>query len=621
MNNKLNKLICLVAIVATFAIGGCKKTSDLLLLRDTEGVDAQIWEEEAAVQYFLNEAYNMIMPEFIYQYTANNHNIHIVSDENYLSANDAWGKKVFNFNGVLISNDSRYIGAKYAGANIGENRYFDIAKCNLAIANLPNSKGITGAANKKLIGQFYALRGMAYLALTKYYGGVPLVLDPQNPASLTLSGRVKAKGMFEQIVKDFDSAIVNLEGVVWVDATERGKITRQAAAALKAKALLWWASPLFNPTNDPNHPFEAARWQKAFEATKAAYDMCLALGHKLMTDYSRIFQVEGAANTEAIIVRSYSSTQVKRNHGVEARSRPSSERGSPSDWYLPSTQMLDAYLMKDGLPIAQSSSYDPVLFWANRDPRFDASIAYNGSTWKLSGKNNRRQWTYNTALNNGVNDGSRGFYVKRFSSPDLADVNVAVANDVGGSGMDWIELRLAEVMMDYAEAANETGNLAVAKDIVKQLRQRAGIIAGGYNYGLDMATNTAQMRDLIMNERMVEFAFEGKRNDDLRRTRRMHLLTGILGSMQIEAINKVFLETPVNASNPAVLNRDTINMNNKASVLQHFKYPYRIVFPSGNGAFGMPAFYYFFGIHNQFLNSTPLIEQTIGWDGGTFDPL
>lgn len=100
--------------------------------------------------------------------------------------------------------------------------------------------------------------------------------------------------------------------------------------------------------------------------------------------------------------------------------------------------------------------------------------------------------------------------------------------------MDWIELRLAEVMMDYAEAANEAGNITVAKDMVRKIRQRAGIEQGGFDYGLSLATNTAQMRDLIMNERMVEFAFEGKRNDDLRRTRRMHLLTGMLGSIQVE---------------------------------------------------------------------------------------
>mgnify|MGYP003581185294 CR=1 FL=1 len=108
---------------------------------------------------------------------------------------------------------------------------------------------------------------------------------------------------------------------------------------------------------------------------------------------------------------------------------------------------------------------------------------------------------------------------------------MAAANDVGGSGMDWIEIRLAEVMMDYAETANEIGDITTAKDMVRQIRKRAGVVQGSMDYGLTLATNKEQMRELIMNERMVEFAFEGKRNDDLRRTRRMHQLEGTLGQM------------------------------------------------------------------------------------------
>ncbi|HSC55330.1 MAG TPA: RagB/SusD family nutrient uptake outer membrane protein [Phnomibacter sp.] len=621
----IKKFIYFIAAAAVLGSTSCTKTEDFLMLEDPDGVDARIWEEEPAIQYFLNETYQMIMPQFAYEYTTNNFNMHLVSDENYMSANDGFGKKVFNFNGFLSSDECRYIGTKYAGANFGENRYFDVAKCNLAIENIPLSKSLSTTSKRKLIGQFYALRGILYLGLTKYYGGVPLVLKPQNPSNLNLAGREKASVMFKQIVADFDSAIVNLDGVTWVDASERGKLTKAAAAALKAKALLWWASPLFNPTNDPAHPYDATRWATALKASEEAMAICTASGHMLLSDYSKIFQSEGAVNKEAIIVRSYSESQLKRFNGVEARCRPASEQGQPSDWYYPSTNMLDAYTMNDGTPISKSAAYDPVLFWKNRDPRFDATIAWNGCVWKLSSKTGRRQWTYNSAIANGINEGTRGVYVKRFSSPDLAAENVRSANDLGGSGMDWIELRLAEVILDYAEVANETGNLGLAKTLVQQIRKRAGIVAGSSNYGLDLATDQAQMRDLIMNERMVEFAFEGKRNDDLRRTRRMHLLTGMLGSIQVEPITtaeKTNLEKPIDPLVPTgLLQRDTINFNSAASVKAHFKYPYKVVYPTGNGAFSMPQNYYFFSLSNQFLNSTPLLQQTIGWDGGTFDPL
>lgn len=632
IRNYTKGLMLLITIVSAFS--SCKKTDDLVRFRDPLNIDPQIWEQEAAVQYFLNDAYQFIMPNFVYEYTANNYGMHLVSDENYYSANDNFGKKVFNFNGFLTSDECRYVGTKYAGANYGENRYFDVAKCNIAIKNLPGSKGIAEPAKKELLGQFYALRGMLYMGLTKIYGGMPLVLEPQNPDKLTLTGRQKANVMFEQIVKDYDSAMVLLEGVTYADATERGKINKAAVASLKAKALLWWASPLFNPVNDPAHPYDAQRWQTAFSAAEQAYNICIASGYSLMPDYSRIFQTEGTANTEAILVRSYSFDQPKKFHGVEARVRPSSEGGSPSDVYNPSKQMIDAYTMKDGMPITSSTAaypYDDVLFWANRDPRFEATIAFNGSTWPLSGKTNRKQWTYAGARVDGSNESTKPFYVKRFSSPGLARTSVATANDLGGSGMDWIEIRLAEVMLDYAETANEIGNSAIAKDMVRLIRKRAGIVQGANDYGLGIASSKEQIRDLILNERMVEFAFEGKRNDDLRRTRRMHLLTGTIGQMtQMQFLASPVglrdsLEKPLGANtlglDPNLLRRDTLNVYNKASIQKYFKYPYVYTPPSGNGAFAMPVTYYFFSLSNQFLNSSPLLEQTIGWDGGTFDPL
>ncbi|MDF2191517.1 RagB/SusD family nutrient uptake outer membrane protein [Paraflavitalea sp. CAU 1676] len=617
MKKILQLSIYLLAGLTAGLFTSCKKTEDFLRLPNRDGLDARIWETEGAVQYFLNETYHVIMPEFYYQYTLNSYAFHMGSDENLYSAADGSIKKLFNFNGVMIANDVKYVGAKYQGTNPGDNRYFDIARCNIAIANLPVSQTIPAATKRSMLGQFYVLRAMAYLGLTKVYGGMPLVLEPQSPGDLKLSGRVKAKVMFEQIVKDLDSGMVMLDGVTWLDATERGKLTKAAAAAIKAKALLYWASPQFNPVNDGKHRYDATRWEAAHKATKEAYEICKNAGHALVADYSKIFLTEGTANKEAIIVRSYSDKVVKRTHGVEARCRPASEQGQPNDMYYASTRMIDAYTMKDGTPINQSAAYDPEMFWLNRDPRFDATIAYNGAPWKLSGVAGRRQWTYVKALNE---TGDRGFYCKRFSSPDLPAGSVRQANDLGGSGMDWIELRFAEVMLDYAETANETGDMATAKTLVREIRQRAGIQAGANDYGLGFATSKDQLRDLILNERMVEFAFEGKRHDDLRRTRRMHLLTGNLLSMQFECIDdnkRKFLET-LNAAGK--LNRDTLDMTNKASVKAFFKAP-RLITVSGNGGFAMPEFYYFFGLSNQFINSSPLLEQTIGWDGGTFDPL
>lgn len=623
----IKKLYLLATAAVVTSLSGCKKIDDLVIFRDPGAMDAQIWEQEAAVQYLLNDAYAFIMPVFPYEYTGNAFGFHLASDENYYSANDNTAKKVFGFGGSIINSDEpRYVASKYAGANYGENRYFDVAKCNLAIKNLPLSKTIPEASKKKMLGQFYALRGMNYFGLTKIYGGMPLVLEPQDPQNLKLEGRKKAREMFEQIIKDYDSALVNLEGQKFDAATERGKIDKNQVLCLKAIALKWWASPLFNPNGDQS------RWQKAYTAIEEAYNACKPV-YKLISDYSKIFSTEGTNQTEAIIVRSYSATQPKKFQNVESRSRPASEGGAANDCYNPSKQMLDAYLMKDGRPITASSAtypYDDTLFWLNRDPRFEATFVWNGAVWPLSGRSTRRQWTYSGVKYDGTNESTKPLYVKRFSNAGLAKSNVASANDVGGNGYDWIEYRFAELILDYAEAANEIGSLTLAKDLVRQIRVRAGILPGGIDYGLDFAINQDQMRNLILSERMVEFAFEGKRPDDLRRTRRAHLLQGTLAQMvQLQPANTNTsvkeLETLIGANaqgiDPNLYRRDTININNKETLLKYWKLPYQWSIPNGNGNFNFQPQYYFWSLSNQFLNSTPLLEQTKGWEGGTFDPL
>jgi starch-binding outer membrane protein, SusD/RagB family len=623
----IKKIYLLFTAAALTTMSSCKKIDDLVIFRDPQQMDGEIWEQEAAVQYLLNDTYQFIMPQFPYEYSSNNYNIHLISDENYFSGNDNFGKKVFNLNGFLTSDECRYVGAKYQGTTYGDNRYFDVAKCNLAIKNLPGSKSISDASKKKLMGQFYALRGMMYFGLTKIYGGMPLVLEPQNPTELHLAGREKAHTMFDQIIKDYDSAIVNLEGVTWLDDKERGKINKLQVQCLKAQALKWWASPLFNPKGD------VTRWQKAFTAIEEAYNEAVKAGCKLLPDYGKIFQTEGTANTEAIIVRSYSTTQLKKFQQVEYRSRPSSEGGSPNDCYNPSKQMIDAYLMKDGRPTSSPSAaypYDEVVFYANRDPRFDATIVFNGAVWPLSSRNGRKQWTYPNARYDGQNESNKPFYVKRFSNPALAKASVQAQGDLGGNGYDWIEYRFAELMLDYAEAANETGNMTIAKDMVRAIRKRAGIVQGDVDYGLGLANNQSEMRDLILNERMVEFAFEGKRPEDLRRTRRMHLLQGTIAQMTFAFLTspaglRDSLEKPIGVNSagidPLLLRRDTLNIYNRNSMLQYFQFPYIWAAPANNSSFAMPEYYYFFSLSNLFLNSSPLLEQTIGWEGGTFDPL
>ena len=607
--NNTAKTMVIAALALCMVFSACKKDSEFFDIEDPQGIDSRIWSDEGAVGLFLNRAYGIVIPQWPVS-----GNIHVSSDEsNMASTAFLWG--------TLVENSVQDIGT--ANNNNTANRYFDIRRCNIAIEGLNGESTLPEATRTVLKGQFFFLRAFVYFRLVSLYGGVPLVLKSKTLEDEDLNvPRAKTSECIAAIVKDLDSAIAYLPAT-WSSA-EKGKITRAASSAMKGKVLLYWASPQFNPTNI------ASRWEAAYQANLAAYNQCIADGISLFPTYANIFTTED--NVEILLVRKYSAARDVGTN-TEALTRPDSETDGPSAQNQPTWNLVQAYGMKDGLPTSHASSgYDPIMFWQNRDPRFDASIAYNGGLWPLSGKATRKQWSYTGVLDEAAGTIVTGFYLKRFTNNTLtAAQSVYNSNSGGGSGMDWIEMRFAEVVLNLAECANETGRLVEAKDNVRRIRQRAGIAAGSFDYGLAVATDAASMRSLILNERMIEFALEGKRYWDLRRTRNYGLISARLpyklsakppyypGVTRTGALpTDIFLDKP---DAFGVKPRDTANLNNKSVYTAMFVTP-GSTSPSleGSNSINIPAKYYFYALPN-FFSQNFFIEQTAGWINGTFDPL
>ncbi len=580
---------------------GCKK--DIFDLKDPNGINSDIWNDEGAVNQFLNKGYDLMMPQWPTPGA-----IHNTSDESN-SANTTF------LYGQLVENSITDIGTSNG---FGTSRYFDIRRTNIGIDGV-NSGNLPEPTKKTLKGQFFFLRAMVYFNLVRLYGGVPLVLKAQDLNGDDLNvPRAKSSEVFDAIARDLDSAGAYLPAS-W-PASEKGRITKAVAFALKGKALMYWASPQFNPTNNVD------RWQRAYDACKAAYDTAVSNGYALYPNYANIFVDESSSNKEVMMVRVYDAISVSPGRGTNTEyiTRPRSETtglaGGGSN--QPTWNLVKAYPMSNGLPITHTSSnYNNVLFWQNRDPRFNASIAYNGDVWPLSNKAGRKQWNYTGVTDEGSGLTSTGFYTKKITNPSIsAQATAYNSNSGGGSGMDWIEMRFAEVIMNYAECANEIGNLAESKDLVRKIRVRANIVPGSFDYGLAVPTTTAQMRDLILNERMVEFAMEGKRYHDLRRTRRLHLLSGTVREAVRWAVKTpttvAFLE---GLTDQGIKRRDTANLNNVSVYNALFTPAVASLDPTT--PISIPETYYFYPLPNFFRQSSYLIEQTIGWPGGSFDPL
>lgn len=603
-------VIAAAALLFITALSSCKKDAEFFDIEDQQGIDSRIWNDEGAIGLFLNRTYALVIPQWPVPGTAPG-NIHTTSDEMN------GGNTAFLY-GTLAENSVTDIGT--ASNNPAANRYMEIRRCNLALQGIDTSSTLADASKKVLKGQFYFMRAYIYFRMVNLYGGIPLVLQVQE---LTEEGvptvpRAKTSECIASIARDLDSAAANLPAT-W-PTTEAGRITRGTALAMKGKVLMYWASPQFNPTNI------ASRWEDAYQANLTAYNQCVTDGYILLANYANLFLTED--NREILIARKYNTS---RDFGtnIEAMIRPFSATASASNLFQPTWNLVQSYIMNNGLPTSHASSgYNSTVFWVNRDPRFDASIAYNGSFWPLGGDATRRQWQYNGVLDEQASSIVTGFYCKRFSNTSLTSSQAVYASGTGGgSGMDWIEMRFAEVVLNLAECANETGRLTEAKDKVRLIRQRAGIVAGSFDYGLSVATDATMMRSLILNERQVEFAMEGKRYHDLRRTRNLHLITarqslkyGVRDPYRAGTgtdPTKIYLDKP-NAQ--GVKPRDTANLNNPSVQLAMFNAP-TITSIEGSNVISMPSKYYFYPLPNFFSQNSFVIEQTMGWINGTFDPL
>jgi starch-binding outer membrane protein, SusD/RagB family len=416
------------------------------------------------------------------------------------------------FLGTLTNTDVGDFGTRLdANSNWGK-----IRTINDLISKVYNGS-LSKSWSDKLAGQAYFFRAWRYFELVKLYGGVPLVLTPLKGVGDAAKDearmpRNKTSECIAQIVKDLDMAQSLLPGK-WVDGpNDWGRVTSGAAAALKGRVLLHWASPMFNPSNSQD------RWEAAYEANKEAKKILNDNGFRLNTSFDGLWFQE-VNNPEAVFVTGYNTSQgdqQRKTNGYDNATRPA-YLGTNGGSNRPTKELVDAFPMLDGKKPNESTkyTYNSQLFYKNRDPRFNKTIGYNGGLYPALGNSNYRLWTFLNTNNSSVETSkptNTGFYLKKAINPTVA------VSDVQWSGTDWIEIRYAEVLLNLAEAAAMSGNPDDAFAALREIRSRAGIEAGtDGNYGLDVSLRDGALAEAVLYERQIELAWEGKRFWDLRR--------------------------------------------------------------------------------------------------------
>ena len=340
---------------------------DVIDKQDLTTLDDRIWEDETQIELYINNLYNSNMPGASFGSNST------ACDESYSSSGI---DLLYGFTSETnISTETEF----------HKDRYRLIRLINIGLDGIEDSP-IDESLKAPLRGQALFLRAWRYWRLVKLYGGVPIIKEAQDPylGSEALDvPRSKTGDAIDEIIADLDEAIATLP-VEWTQTDDKGRITSGAAAAFKGRILLAWASPMFNPTNDQS------RWQRAYDANKQAMDILaqMSVPRALYPDYSSIFTTNVVENPEAIIYRRYSlSAGSSYTHHWEASVRPYSHSGGGGGGFSPTWQLVQAFPMANGKLINEpGSGYNETVFWKDRDPRFYATVAYNGSDWNMSGR-------------------------------------------------------------------------------------------------------------------------------------------------------------------------------------------------------------------------------------------
>lgn len=502
---------------------------------------------------------------------------------------------------------------------LGNWNYGAIRLINQALLDVPKGSLSTPDKNE-VLGQAYFLRAYVYFWMVATHGGVPYITIPQDRFTDDLDlPRNSTKECFDLMVKDLDQAIAMLPKKISPSSGNWGKIDGNFALAFKAKLLLYKASPQFNPSN----PWDNAFWADAYTTNKLAYEDLKGQGFMLVDNYSNIALTEKNPEVVFSVINKFPNKVANWDNGT----RPGSLSRGPAG-VSPTWNFVKAFPMKDGkLYNDPTSAYYKTdeqflkSYWENRDPRFDKSFLWNGKAYPVAGKvDGYRQYTalgVAPALDNfGVNpnstdkseNGNRytGLFISKNGRLDLKQEQVEQYDT------DYVLMRFAEVMLNYAETANETGHAAEALDILKQIRKRAGVEPGAASdYGIT-ATSRDQIRKAIMDERNIEFCFEGLRFIDLRRWRMFSVLNNAPKyGIEAIAISADGSETPISEA-AALAKANQLKENN-------FKYVVLQIPRTGVQINVLPDKYYFAPISQSILGKTKKLEQNKDW-GGTFDP-
>lgn len=525
---KRNHFIILLIVFAASGLASCKK--DFL---DVKKIPADMpidlmYKRYDYIQGIVWNAYSFMPDAFAWvdmeaatddaYHTNVNNRSHSFNYGVWNQFNNPDGTWSGNFNGIYQAN----LFLKHKGE-------VDLSSISNGIVNNDSVAYKRAVNNLKFMeGECYFLKAFLYLELVKRYGGVPIIdqpLDYNQPSTWQGLQRNTVDECFKYIASLCDKAAVIIPDSVRTSSAtswyESGRATYGAIKALKARALLYAASPLFK---DAGSTFNWA------DAAAAAREVIAMNVFNLDASYTNVFGTTNVTSVEAIYFKRYGN-----QNGFERNNFPIVFEGSNGNSVTPSQNFVDEFEVKAGaisLPFDWANAAHAANPYSNRDPRLAASVVHNGASYKST--------TIQTYYggNSGqpkLNATKTGYYLSKYVNPTVDLLNNTTTTH------QWLYFRYAEVLLNYAEAmynaygaaGDPLGYGMTALQAINRVRTRA-----------TMPVLTTLSPGAIVHERRVELGFEGHRWWDIRRWKQGSVFANPVRSVSITLNGSNFVYTP-----------------------------------------------------------------------------
>lgn len=359
------------------------------------------------------------------------------------------------------------------------------------------------------------LRAFAYFELIRRYGDVPLVTKTLTTDEANSVKQSSFEDVVEFIVDEIDEIAEELPvSYSSLYNADTGRITRGAALALKARVLLYAASPLFNPSDDQS------KWEAAADA---AADV-IALVANGTFSYS-LTSGEFYFSSGTTLLNSTQLILERRNTAAsafETANYPISYEGATLNTAnVPTQNLVDCYDLSDGTEFDWNNPDHTADPYSNRDPRFAKSILYNGATWQ-----NVAVETYFGGGDGQPNYGATttGYYLKKYVNSSVSLVASATSTAVH----HWFIFRYAEILLNYAEAVyNATGSATTSYNGSYTALEALNLVRA--SAPMPTYSDDTDFVNRLRKERRIEFAYEDFRFWDIRRWKIGEQSTDIYG--------------------------------------------------------------------------------------------